>query len=363
MAFLVTLDASLSGSGRHVAAAVTSATNPAETTISLTARKSDPTFWEFLRIMTSSKKSHEASDDSQNLSASATGRHQQQPRGEGGKISVIGAGHGRSGTSSLVRALSRLGLKSYHMVEGAMESPGHLDLWHKYYVKRSISIDRVFDRIERDGFNATMDAPANFHYEVLLRRNPQALVILNVRKGGAQEWADSFFSTVFRFPPLLKRAPFRWFSKPAMMFEFLSEMNRELGAPVDPRTGLPDRDAMAALYEPWNARVRAAVPESQLLEFRVQDGWEPLCRFLSPRSAAVVEKNCREVLQSGEPFPRVNDSALIRRVVAALGLICSVVELSPFVIAMGLAGKLFFGTHRLGHPVPGRGTSSKAKVH
>lgn len=41
--------------------------------------------------------------------------------------------------------------------------------------------------------------------------------------------------------------------------------------------------------------VRAVVPEERLLEFRSEDGWEPLCRFLDER----VPEN--------SPYPHVND--------------------------------------------------------
>jgi hypothetical protein len=40
-------------------------------------------------------------------------------------------------------------------------------------------------------------------------------------------------------------------------------------------------------------RVRRTVPAERLLVYRVQDGWEPLCRFLG-------------VEVPDEPFPRVN---------------------------------------------------------
>jgi hypothetical protein len=46
-------------------------------------------------------------------------------------------------------------------------------------------------------------------------------------------------------------------------------------------------------------RVRRAVPAERLLVYSVQDGWEPLCRFLG-------------VDAPEEPFPRVNVGANLR---------------------------------------------------
>lgn len=53
-------------------------------------------------------------------------------------------------------------------------------------------------------------------------------------------------------------------------------------------------------YEKHNAKVRAKVSKERLLEFTVQDGWEPLCRFLNVPIPDVA-------------FPHVNDSASMWR--------------------------------------------------
>ena len=45
------------------------------------------------------------------------------------------------------------------------------------------------------------------------------------------------------------------------------------------------------------AEVRSLVPKENLLEFRVQDGWEPLCKFLD------------QPVPKGSPFPNVNDNS------------------------------------------------------
>lgn len=43
--------------------------------------------------------------------------------------------------------------------------------------------------------------------------------------------------------------------------------------------------------------IRGLVPPERLLEWKVEDGWEPLCKFLG-----------KEV-PHGQPFPRRNDSS------------------------------------------------------
>jgi hypothetical protein len=47
------------------------------------------------------------------------------------------------------------------------------------------------------------------------------------------------------------------------------------------------------VFAQHSERVRRSVPADRLLVYRVQEGWEPLCRFLG-------------VDVPDEPFPRVN---------------------------------------------------------
>lgn len=75
-------------------------------------------------------------------------------------IYVIGAGLPRTGTASFVVALQKLGLLSYHMKDGVMETPGHLDMWHDLYAG-SVSFDDVLNDMAAYGFNATCDVPTS----------------------------------------------------------------------------------------------------------------------------------------------------------------------------------------------------------
>ena len=43
---------------------------------------------------------------------------------------------------------------------------------------------------------------------------------------------------------------------------------------------LPTVEQAAETVVQWRERVRRTVPKSQLLEFKVTDGWKPLCDFL-----------------------------------------------------------------------------------
>lgn len=55
------------------------------------------------------------------------------------------------------------------------------------------------------------------------------------------------------------------------------------------------RENAIAVHRKSMESVRGMVPRENLLEWKVQDGWGPLCTFLG-------------VTEPGEEFPRVNDS-------------------------------------------------------
>lgn len=66
---------------------------------------------------------------------------------------------------------------------------------------------------------------------------------------------------------------------------------------------MDDREKAIALYHAHIEEVKAAIPGDKLLIFSVDQGWEPLCRFVG-------------VPVPSTPFPNVNDRAQIRKVIA-----------------------------------------------
>ncbi len=194
-------------------------------------------------------------------------------------MQVIGAGFGRTGTMSMQAALEILGYRCYHMKE-VTEHAGHLQAWH----------DLVADRAAMDwhalfaDFEATVDFPACIYYRELLEAFPEAKVVLNVRD--ADRWFDSFLTLqqttdqfrVFRFIPRARR-----------FLDFVDTLLPKVF--TDPR----DRSRCIEVFERHNREVQEHVPADRLLVFRVQDGWEPLCRFLG-----------RDV-PTGVAFPHLNE--------------------------------------------------------
>ena len=58
-----------------------------------------------------------------------------------------------------------------------------------------------------------------------------------------------------------------------------------------------NRDAQKQSFLEHNAHVRSVVPKEKLLEFKLGDGWEPLCEFLGETVPP-------------EPFPHANEGRM-----------------------------------------------------
>jgi hypothetical protein len=191
-------------------------------------------------------------------------------------LRVIGAGVSRTGTTSLKLALERLlDGPCYHMYE-VLRHPDHVARWQAAVDGGPPAWDRLYA-----GFVATVDFPGAAFWSELHRAYPEALVLLSVRESGA-DWFRSVGVTV---DPLMRRRPRQ---EQRAWHAMVTELLRTRFTPVP----FEETSAVAA-YERHNAEVRAGVPAEQLLEWRVTDGWGPLCERL-------------RVPVPAEPFPHVN---------------------------------------------------------
>ena len=281
-------------------------------------QQGDPSIIEFFRVTLGLK-----SKDTSN-------RNNPQP------LQVIGAGLPRTGTASFVNALSKLGLHSYHMKDGAIETPGHLDLWYRLYHPEDksigsgeVSFGDILDDMAIQGFTATSDGPSCFWYKEQMKRYPDARVVLTVRGDGSGEaWERSFSTNIIDVLVSMQDIPYSWFP----MFQKIDGMARAmldpLGVELDPKTKFPRKDELPGAYERWVQQVKATVPEDKLLVYAAQDGWAPLCEFLSPLSAE-IEAKCQSILASGETYPNVNDSAKVQALMVFLRGVSTLCRFSP----------------------------------
>lgn len=240
---------------------------------------------------------------------------------------VIGAGLGRTGTTSFVEALKQLGLNPYHMLEGAMESPGHAVLWEEHANTNGSKTQDILATMRRDGFNATTDFPACLLYEELMEAYPNAKVVLTVRgDGNGHSWAQSVTDTILRLPLVARRMPFCWIPK---MRSVDALMNWTWHSKLKIQS--QSIEELARAYDVWEDRVRRTVPAEKLLVFPPTAGWEPLCDFLSPLKESIQER-CQSILESGQTYPFENQKHKIQATFFAFEVIATICEYSPILV-------------------------------
>jgi hypothetical protein len=229
------------------------------------------------------------------------------------RLKVIAAGLPRCATTSLQAAFESEHLDlapSMHMAH-VMPHPDILELvieamQEQDRERRHQLLHKIFD-----GYRATSDFPGAVFVDDLMDMYPDAKVVLNLRESG-ESWAKSmrssmgFFSTkTFRYITCLIRTD-----------RVLWKLN-EVGARVwEKKLGASEMSFYTSeFYDKHNKWVReeAAKRGKDLLEFRAEQGWEPLCKVLGkPLPPAKVL------------FPRLNDQrtmAIIKTIVVIRGLL------------------------------------------
>jgi hypothetical protein len=196
-------------------------------------------------------------------------------------MEAIGAGFGRTGTSSLQAALEELlGGKCYHMKD-IMMHPAQLKAWHEFALGKTSKMDweRLFA-----GYVAIVDCPVCIYYKEIMGIFPEAKIILTVRD--SQSWWKSFNSLM----SLVNKA---------RLLRFLVPKLRKLSQFADKIIienvfgGRMEKENCINIFERHNQEVRELVPKGRLLEYDVTQGWKPLCDFLG---VAIPKK----------PFPHLN---------------------------------------------------------
>jgi len=175
-------------------------------------------------------------------------------------LRVVGAGTGRTGTSSLKQALEYLlGGPCYHMRE-LLNKPEHLAFWHQAAFGGGPEWHTVLA-----GYDAGVDWPVSAFWPELSTAFPDALILLSKRP--ADEWWESARRTIY--------APRK--REPGLMSDLSREVSRTR-FPIHPI--IQDRQASMALYDEWNDSVIARAPAERLLVWEIGDGWPPICDAL-----------------------------------------------------------------------------------
>jgi hypothetical protein len=206
-------------------------------------------------------------------------------------LKIIGAGWGRTGTTSTLGALNQLGFgPCYTFFTIMSEKPEHFARWHAAYAGKPMDWPDLFT-----GFNSVVDWPACDFYPELLKVWPDAKIILNVRE--PESWYTSMVNTIWEVYENMRRAGQTLETNPLYRFGTTMLWQGAFHGRFE------DKAYAISLFEQHIARVKASLPPDKLLVFDANEGWEPLCRFLEAPVPAI-------------PFPRVNDTKQFRERVA-----------------------------------------------
>ena len=205
-------------------------------------------------------------------------------------IQLIGAGFGRTGTTSLEAALEKLGFGPCYGMEDAFGSPDHAGAWDV-----AARGGRVDWHALLDGYRSTLDWPAASFYEEIMEAYPEAKVILTVRN--PESWYESTRNTIYGVPKTVYASPV--LSLLRLFSPRTSRASRMTEGVIWEGTfsgRFEDKEHAISIFERHVEDVKGRVPRGKLLVYSVKQGWGPLCEFLG------VEEPV------DEPFPHLNDT-------------------------------------------------------
>jgi hypothetical protein len=244
-------------------------------------------------------------------------------------MKVIGAGFGRTGTTSLKAALEELGFGPSYSLTEVFAHPEHLGFWEA--ARRGEEVD--WEEFLRD-YRVAVDWPACSFYEELMQAFPEAPVILTVRD--PEPWYESLRSTIYQLRkvttgPLPVRAIFAFAGLFAPGVTGTARLADHLVWEDTFDCRFEDRAYAMEVFERQNEVVRCRVPPERLLVFDVREGWAPLCDFLG------VEIPDR-------PFPHLNEAREMRRRLLGLAALSAA---APALIMVAVIAATVFLVRRI----------------
>jgi hypothetical protein len=236
---------------------------------------------------------------------------------------VIGAGFGRTGTTSLKAALEELSFGPSYTLGELFANPEHVRVWEAADAGEEVDWEGFLA-----GYGVAVDWPACSFYEELMEAFPGAPVILTVRD--PEPWYESTRSTIHGLRrltrgPLPLRAAFALAEPFAPGFTGTVRLADRLVWEGTFEGRFKVRDYAMELFERHNEAVRLRVPPERLLVFDVREGWKPLCDFLG-------------VEVPDGPFPRLNEARQMRRrLIGLVALSAAAPALAVLAVLTGVA--------------------------
>lgn len=193
---------------------------------------------------------------------------------------LVGAGWGRTGSTSAAEAIESLGTDTCMKMQEMWSHPDLAALW-----LRDLDGEPADWPVVLRDWGATLEWPGCWRWREFADLYPEAPVLLTVRD--PDDWYVSIRATIH---PLT--APGRDLGPPAVTELCARVWDRDFGGWEQ----VLDRDATIARYVAHNRSVREECPPGRLVEWSPGDGWGPLCAALG-------------VPVPDRPFPHVNRRA------------------------------------------------------
>lgn len=223
------------------------------------------------------------------------------PKTDGPGLKVIHASLFRSATLSMAGAYRILGYRTHHALD---------DMWANPWSRIADAADATWPAINKPGTppfsRADWDEMSGNEYDIctdihspfvpeLIKAYPDAKVVVVQRE--FESWWPSFKAECL--DPLWEPNRFLtfWVSKNIVGLHAPNAMQKiwfgffKVRRPED-----LTKDVARRTTDAYYDRVRKMVPADRLLEYKMGDDWEPLCKFLGKPVPDV-------------PFPRLNDRA------------------------------------------------------
>lgn len=182
---------------------------------------------------------------------------------------------------------------TYHMMSASIENPPDALMWHEALRAKYDGVGTPYGRADWDQLlghcQAVCDWPAIAFAKELIEAYPEAKVVLTNRD--VDSWHASTMKTVYWRATDSELRLLQYVSWGAGMYYPMLKKFFDTFFEGD----FPNRGK--AIFKKHYEEVRQIVPKDNLLEFKVTDGWEPLCEFLG------------ENVPLGHKFPNVNDNS------------------------------------------------------
>lgn len=265
----------------------------------------------------------------------------QPPKSHSDGLAVIHVALFRTATRSLAEAYRTLGYKTHHGVEDILGNPwAQIEqaadaTWPTVpYAKPRARLTRQdWDDLWGSNFDIATDMACPF-VDQLIEAYPNAKVVIVQRdfdswwisyKAGVLDKLFTATQQVFVFllgNVLGSRAPYAMLKINFGMFNATNVAEIEANA--------------RETYDQYYKKIRDMVPPENRLEYKMGDGWEPLCAFLG--------KDVPDV-----PFPRLNDSqsrSKSQRQGEYTVILTSAYKLAPLLVgAMAVAASFYYNRY------------------